>query len=418
MNSRDSAIGAPLELDGLLRQDYATLAQLAAELGVTTGPQPDTDRLRMAFVEHHLAAGGRAIGEGILQVLPEGFGFLRAAANDFAERPTDAYVSPAQIRALDLRTGHRLRGPVRPPRGNERSLALEHVDTVQGRAAGEHRRPPPFEAHVPVLPDRRLPLAGDRPGIRLLEMLAPWCHGHRVLVAAPRAAATAQFAAELAHAVCSGGEGAPRCSVLLFDHRPEAIATARAMLATTGADVVATDFAQPPSRTLDAAELALAAACRDVEAGRDAVLLVDSLTAWVRLAARAAAPSGRWAAPGLDAQALSPAKRLFASARQLAGGAALTVISFVHDGDDGALDRAIREEFQPASNSLVTLLAADDAFERSVESVPFAVRGTKTRPEADPRPAADRQRVEAARAEVLSLPHDEQVRRLLALAGG
>jgi hypothetical protein len=292
MNSHDSAIGAPLDLDELLRQDHATLLRRAAEHGVTTGPQPDTDRLRMALVEHHLAAGGRAIGEGVLQVLPEGFGFLRAAANDFAERPTDAYVSPAQIRALDLRTGHRLRGPVRPPRGNERSLALEHVDTVQGRAAGEHRRPPPFEALVPVLPDRRLPLAGDRPSMRLLEVLAPWCHGHRVLVAAPRAAATAQFAAELALAMDAVGERAPRPSVLLFDQRPEAIAAARAMLATTGADVVATDFAQPPARTLDAAELALAAACRDVEAGRDAVLLVDSLTAWVR-AGGALGPLGR-----------------------------------------------------------------------------------------------------------------------------
>jgi transcription termination factor Rho len=418
MNSHDSAIGAPLDLDELLRQDHATLLRRAAEHGVTTGPQPDTDRLRMALVEHHLAAGGRAIGEGVLQVLPEGFGFLRAAANDFAERPTDAYVSPAQIRALDLRTGHRLRGPVRPPRGNERSLALEHVDTVQGRAAGEHRRPPPFEALVPVLPDRRLPLAGDRPSMRLLEVLAPWCHGHRVLVAAPRAAATAQFAAELALAMDAVGERAPRPSVLLFDQRPEAIAAARAMLATTGADVVATDFAQPPARTLDAAELALAAACRDVEAGRDAVLLVDSLTAWVRLAARAAAPSGRWAAPGLDAQALVPAKRLFASARQFAGGAALTVIAFVHDGDDGALDLLIRQEFEPASNSLVTLLAADDAHERASDGVPFAVRGTRTRPEADPRPAVQRRRIEAARADVLSLPHDEQVRRLLALAGG
>lgn len=328
----------------LYARPRAELLAAAAELGLGLRPHLEHDELVAELVHAHLAAGDEVWTEGVLSARPEGFGFLRLVAADFAESAADAYVGPRQLRALNLQNGHVVRGPVRAPKGDERYLALARAASVQGVPVEGAADTAPFASRTQVAPHRPIAL-GEGSSYASLSAGSPWRFGQRALVHVPRAFNATAWLRELADTLAAANPRA-RVWLCLLDQRPDALATARDGDAVT---VVGASFAAPPRRQVDIAELALDAATREVERGADVVLLLDSLTALTHAVARSAAPSGAWIQPGLDAHAVLAAKRLLAAARQTGEGGSLTVVATLReDGDE--LDRAIARELGPTSD--------------------------------------------------------------------
>jgi transcription termination factor Rho len=369
----------------LLRCDAAELLQRATECGLEPAPNLERSELLAELLRHHLEQGRRVELAGVLELLPEGFGFLRFPNHDFDAGAADVYISPSQVRALNLKSGHTLCGPIRAPKGNERFFALLHTDTIGGRAVEELRRQIAFAARMPVVPTRPLVLPADRPEWRLLGQLAPWQFGQRVLLVTPPDWPRARFLARLAAAIAAG-QPATTTQLCLLDQGPDAIAAARA-LAGPSVAVIATTFDRAADRHLATLELALLQACRQVETGACVVLLVDSLTALARVAQAALTPAGRWLCPGLEVQALGPGKRLFAAARACAEGGSLTVIATLGHEPGSAFDAALWTEFGSRGNSEVVI---DAKLAAAGIELPFDLARTRTRPEDETRSAAER----------------------------
>lgn len=355
-----------LPRDELLREARSYDTALRPRLG--------DDELAATIAVGRLAHGDPVHTDGVLAVLPEGFGFVRLLARDLQPSAVDAFVSPSQVRSLNLQDGHRLAGSVRAPRGGERYFALTHIDAVQGTPPEALDTIAPFDEQPPIVPGDELALATELPSLQALQQSAPWCRGHRVLVHAPAGWSCAPWFADLADALRAATPDS-QITLCLLDQQPERLAEARRRAARAGWDCVGTSFASAPEQSTLVAAMALERARRQVEHGGDAVLLLDSLTALTVAAGRSGAPSGAWVQPGLDVRALQPGKRLFASARALASGGALTVVAAAQIGDPASLTAAIAAEFAPASNSDVVLTpdATDDR--------KFDPTATRTRPE-------------------------------------
>lgn len=369
-----AASDAPLTLTTLQRLPHAALMALAAARGLPLRSQPAADTLVALLLQHELETRGSAVAAGVLDLLPEGYGFLRSPWRDYLPSADDVFVSPSLVRSLNLRQGHRLCGPLRGPRGNEKFFALETITTVDDVDAATLAAQAPFQACTPIVAQRPLRLSATTPALRALAQLAPWCHGHRALVLTPPGWPRAAWLTALAAAV-RAADPAPWLCLCLLDQRPEAAAAARSALAALPrCEVVATTFDEAPARSLAVAELTLARAQREVETGADVVLLVDSLTALAQAAHVVQPATGRWLCPGLDAAALGPGKRLFAAARALAEGGALTVITTA-DAGGGNIDEAVVQGFRDRGNSEVVVAADADP------ALPFDVLATCTRPE-------------------------------------
>lgn len=345
----------PAVADCYFRDAAALLQELAAG-GADVPPNLQRGELLQAVIAQRLDRGAAVVVAGALELLPEGFGFLRSPALDFAASPHDAFVGPNQVRALNLKPGQWLRGPLRPPRGAERFFALAHVDAANDAAPAHLAERLAFAARTPTSATAPLPVGADlalRAGERALALAEP---------GAPSGLWLAGRAAELAAAA-----PALRVRACLLDQRPEDLAAAKNLAAA--AEVVGTTFDAPPERHVALAELALARCQREVEAGADVVLLFDSLTALAQAAQRAQPSSGRWACPGLDAQAVLPGKRLFAAARACAEGGSLTVLATLAGGD-GTVDAALRSEFAPRANRAWTLRRAGGAWTAAALATP------------------------------------------------
>jgi transcription termination factor Rho len=373
----------PFAAADLSRCSGAELLAHALAEGVAAPPNLTRGELLAALWTHRLAQGRELATAGVLDVLPEGFAFVRSPAFDYEPSPHDPFVSPSQVRALNLKSGHPVDGPVRGPRGSERFFALVHIDHVHGDAPQALAANVAFAARTPVLATRPLPLAATPPW-PALGALAPWWRGQRVLLTAPPAWPRARWLTGLATALHEANADL-RTFACLLDQRPEDLAAAKAATAGAGrCEVVGTTFDQAPERALALAELVLARAQREVETGADVVLVVDSLTALVHAAQRTHAASGHWLCPGLDAVAVLPAKRLFAAARACAEGGSLTVVATAVAGGGDAFADAVLAEFRDRGNA--ELVVADDAAAAGA-AFPFAARATRTRPEDDVRDA-------------------------------
>lgn len=398
----------------LLQCTRADLLDRAGSRSIAIAPHLEHDELARRIAEDLLANDEEVHADGILAVLPDGFGFVRLLASDFAATAIDAYVSQGQIKSLNLRTGHRIRGRVRAPRGGENFFALVHVDEVHGVATDRLHDVTVFEARTPITANRAANwcAADDNDAtLQALQHLAPIQHGHRVLVHAPADYPRAQLLARIAAAQKQQHDDID-VSMCLLDQRPEDLATLRHHLRSFDCHVVGTAFADAPDRHVAVADMALKRAMRHVEQGRDAWLLVDSLTALTRASSRAQAPSGAWIQPGLDARAVHAAKQLFASARQCAEGGSLTIIATVTTGEEGTIDEAIEREFRTFTNSDIRLVDTRDLGE---DVLPFCPTGTRTRPEDDPTSPADRRRRNGRRDELAALPLEN---RTFARLGG
>lgn len=374
-----------------------------------TTPHLGRDELLAAMFAHHLARGERIDVEGVLELLPEGFGFLRFPGHDLVAGAADVFVSPSQVRGLNLKDGHRVRGPIRPPRGNERYFALLHVDLVHDVPPEAARSHLGFAALTPLLPTEPLPLATDDPLWRTVAQLAPWCRGQRALLRCPTTWPRCAPLASLARALTAANADV-RVHLGLFDQRPEELAAAKAQLSGLAAiECAGTTFDAPPERHVASAALLLAQSQREVEAGAHVVLLVDALTTLARAGQLASEPSGRYLAPGLDAVAVQLGKRLFASARKAAEGGSLTVLAVLPHGGEHQVDAAIAREFAGRSHSEVVI---DPALAAAGATLPIDLAATRTRPEDDVATASERSAREALRRELMALAPDARSERL------
>lgn len=333
------------------------LRQIATEADVESTVGLSRQELIFQILKRKVTSQGLGWGEGTLDILPDGFGFLRSRRYNYQAGPDDIYVSPSQIRRLNLKQGHQIAGPVRPPKDGEKYFALLHIEWVDGKTVDDLRRRIAFDDLTPVLPDRRLVLdQGKAPlDVRVVDLLAPLGFGQRTLVLAPPNSRRNALLTHLAQAILDGN---PKIYVilLLLDERPEEVTIAQR---NTGPDerreVVASTFDEPAARHVALAEMALMKAKRMVESGQDVVLCVDSLTSLVRAYNLELPPTGKTLCAGLDAAALQQPKRLFGAARNVEEGGSLTVLATALTGTGARIDEVIAEELRGKGNCEIVL---------------------------------------------------------------
>jgi len=291
--------------------------------------------------------------EGVLHVLPEGFGFLRSPEWNYVAGPDDACVSREQIKSFGLRTGDVLAGPVRPPSSGERHLMLVGVDHVNGDRPEAARQRACFEELRPRYPDERLTLEvpGGDVAMRIMDLIAPVGMGQRGLIVSPPKAGKTTILRQTANAI-STNHPEVDLFVLLIDERPEEVTE---MIETTRGEVVSSTFDEPASRHRHVAEMVMAKAKRLVEQGHDVVILLDSITRLARAYNLLAPHSGRILSGGVDANALAQPKRFFGSARNIQWGGSLTILATALIETGSRMDEVIFEEFKGTGNMELVL---------------------------------------------------------------
>lgn len=336
------------EFDALRAQPTADLVASARGLGIEN-PAGQRRQDLVAAIVRERAGGGMVDAEGVLEILADGFGFLRGPGNSFAAGGDDIYVSPSQIRRFNLRTGDLVRGQVRAPKENERYFALVKVERVNELDPEVARSKILFDNLTPVWPTRSLKVGSHDPLCRLVDLLCPIARGQRVLVSAPPRGGRTGFFSSLAKGIAAAH---PEVVVilLLVGDRPEDITEARQ---NHGAAVLASAGDEGEVRHVQVADIALERARRLVELGRDVVLLVDSLTRLARASQGSQSPSGRVLPGEIDAAALARVRTLFGAARAVEEGGSLTVVGAGVEG--GSFDRAVLEELRGLENHHIVL---------------------------------------------------------------
>jgi len=292
-------------------------------------------------------------GEGVLEILPEGYGFLRSSDWNYLYGPDDIYVSPSQIKRFDLRTGDTVSGRVRPPKDGERYLALLKVESVNFEDPENAKHRIAFDNLRPRYPDRRIPL--ERPdgdlSCRVVDMLSPIGYGQRGLIVAPPKAGKTILLQKLANAIRQTAPDATLI-VLLIDERPEEVTD---MEENVDAEVVASTFDEPADRHVQVADMVIEKAKRMVEHKKDVVILLDSITRLARAHNTVIPHSGKILSGGVDANALHKPKRFFGAARNIEGGGSLTIIATALIETGSRMDEVIFEEFKGTGNMELVL---------------------------------------------------------------
>jgi transcription termination factor Rho len=339
----------------LKRKSIKELLELAAELRLEGGGALRRQELIVALVNAQAGTGGRAeiIGEGVLETLPDGFGFLRSPESNYLPGPDDIYVSPSQIRRFDLRTGDTVSGPIRPPKESERYFALLKVDAVNYAPADAPAGRAIFDDLTPIFPNERLVLEHDPHNLstRIVDLLCPIGKGQRCLIVSPPRAGKTVLLQDIAHAIAANHPEAA-LQVLLIDERPEEVTD---MIRSVAGEVVSSTFDEPAPRHVQVAEMALDKAKRLVEHGRDVVILLDSITRLARAYNAIAPTSGKVLSGGLDSNALHKPKRFFGAARNIEDGGSLTIIATALVDTGSRMDDVIFEEFKGTGNAEIHL---------------------------------------------------------------
>ena len=337
----------------LKRKPSAELQAIASEL-VPDSP-PDLTQQELIFrVEQALLDRGELLtGEGVLEVLPEGYGFLRSQDWNYLYSPDDIYVSPSQIKRFDLRTGDTVTGQVRPPKEWERYLALLKVESVNGEDPDRSKQRIAFDNLRPRYPEGRLRLErkdGDT-SMRVIDLIAPIGKGQRGLIVAPPRAGKTILLQKIANALA---ENHPEVHliVLLIDERPEEVTD---MKRHVRGEVIASTFDEKADRHVAVAEMVIEKARRLVESGKDVVILLDSITRLARAHNQVARDSGKIMSGGLDSKALERPKKFFGAARNIMDGGSLTIIGTALIETGSRMDEVIFEEFKGTGNMELVL---------------------------------------------------------------
>ena len=300
------------------------------------------------IIRGYLRRGGTVITSGVLEILPDGYGFLRAPKSNYLQCPEDVYASPSQVRRFALRTGDLVEGPVRDPKEKERFFALGRVDIVNGKPAAEARRIVHFENLTPLFPNRRIRLetAADELSMRVMDIFTPIGFGQRGLIVAPPRTGKTVLLQKVANAISANHPDA-MLIILLIDERPEEVTD---MQRNTKAQVLSSTFDEAPERHVQVAEMVIEVAKRQVENGRDVVILLDSITRLARAYNTVQPHSGKILSGGVDANALHKPKRFFGAARNIEKGGSLTIIATALVDTGSRMDEVIFEEFKGTGN--------------------------------------------------------------------
>lgn len=292
-------------------------------------------------------------GEGVLEILPDGFGFLRSPNYNYLPSPEDIYISPAQIRRFDLKKGDTISGAIRPPKDKEKYFALLKVDVINGTTPEKARERILFENLTPLYPNERIVMetTGDRLATRVLDLAAPIGKGQRGLIVAPPRTGKTILLQNIANSIAINN---PEITliVLLIDERPEEVTDMQRMVK---GEVVASTFDEPPERHVQIAEMVIEKSRRLVEHGHDVVILLDSITRLARAYNTIQPHSGKILTGGIDANALHKPKRFFGAARNIEQGGSLTIIATALIDTGSRMDEVIFEEFKGTGNMELVL---------------------------------------------------------------
>jgi transcription termination factor Rho len=344
---------AIVNIADLKRQSMAELGALAESLGGDVAPGISKHDLLFLVQQRLLDSGETLAGEGVLEVLPEGYGFLRSPDWNYLYSPDDIYVSPSQIKRFNLLTGDTVGGQVRPPKEWERYLALLKVERVNGGEPEAAKTRTTFENLRPRYPDERLRLerANGDLSMRVIDLIAPLGKGQRGLIVAPPRAGKTILLQKMANAI---RENHPEVEliILLIDERPEEVTDTRQ---TVDAEVIASTFDETPERHVQVSDMAIEKARRLVESGRDVVILLDSITRLARAHNAVLPHSGRIMSGGIDSKGLEKPKRFFGAARNIEGGGSLTIVATALIETGSRMDEVIFEEFKGTGNMELVL---------------------------------------------------------------
>jgi transcription termination factor Rho len=327
------------------------LIKIASENGLDNLARSRKQDVIFSILKRHAKSGEDIYGEGVLEILPDGFGFLRSSDASYLAGPDDIYVSPSQIRRFNLRTGDSIAGKIRPPKEGERYFAMLKLDKINFDKPEDARNKILFENLTPLFPDERLVLeAGngsteDLTG-RIIDLISPIGKGQRGLIVAPPKVGKTIMMQHTAQAIIRNN---PECHiiVLLIDERPEEVTE---MQRTVRGEVVASTFDEPPSRHVQVAEMVIEKAKRLVEHKKDVVILLDSITRLARAYNTVQPSSGKVLTGGVDAHALERPKRFFGAARNIEQGGSLTIIATALVETGSKMDEVIYEEFKGTGN--------------------------------------------------------------------
>ena len=346
-------------LTELKHRKVADLAALARDLGIEAAGAMKKQDLIFAILQAESRKADEkkeelaVASEGTIEVLPDGFGFLRSADFSYLPGPDDIYVSPSQIRRYNLRTGDSLRGTVRQPKEGERYFALVQVDSINGEPPEEGQQKALFDNLTALYPTERLNLEHDPNEMttRVVDLFAPIGKGQRCLIVSPPRAGKTVLLQHIAHAITTNHPEVTLI-VLLIDERPEEVTD---MERTVKGEVVASTFDEPATRHVQVAEMVIEKARRLVEHKKDVVILLDSITRLARAYNSTVPSSGKILSGGVDANALHKPKRFFGAARNIEEGGSLTIIGTALIDTGSRMDEVIFEEFKGTGNSEIVL---------------------------------------------------------------
>ncbi len=345
-----------MNLSELKTKPVPELLQVAQEMGLDNVTRTRKQDLIFTILKRHAKSGEDIYGDGVLEILQDGFGFLRSASSSYLAGPDDIYVSPSQIRRFNLRTGDTIAGKIRPPKDGERYFALLKIDTINEESNESSRNKILFENLTPLFPDDGLPLetgngsTEDLTG-RILDLVSPIGKGQRGLIVAPPKAGKTLMLQHMAQSIVRNSPDV-ELIVLLIDERPEEVTE---MQRSVRGEVVASTFDEPPSRHVQVAEMVIEKAKRLTEHKRDVVILLDSITRLARAYNTVVPSSGKVLTGGVDSHALERPKRFFGAARNLEEGGSLTIIATALVDTGSKMDEVIYEEFKGTGNMEVHL---------------------------------------------------------------
>ena len=340
-----------MNLNELKNTPVAQLVDMCEQAGIENTARLGKKEIIFNLLKLCARTGEDIFGEGVIEILPDGFGFLRSADSSYLAGPDDIYVSPSQVRRFNLRTGDSISGKIRPPKEGERYFALLKVDSVNYELPEKARNKILFENLTPIFPEERMRLElgnGSKEDItsRVIDLTAPIGKGQRALIVAPPKAGKTVLMQNVAHSISANN---PECViiVLLIDERPEEVTEMRR---NVKGEVVASTFDEPAARHVQVAEMVIEKAKRLVEHKRDVVIFMDSITRLARAYNTVVPSSGKVLTGGVDANALQRPKRLFGAARNVEEGGSLTIIGTALVDTGSKMDEVIYEEFKGTGN--------------------------------------------------------------------
>ncbi|BCE03811.1 transcription termination factor Rho [Marinicellulosiphila megalodicopiae] len=345
-----------MKLQDLKKKTVPELQEIATEIGLDDISRSRKQDIIFSILKKHAKTGSDIYGEGVLEILQDGFGFLRSAQGSYLAGPDDIYVSPSQIRRFSLRTGDTIEGKIRPPKEGERYFALLKVEAINHEPNGGRRNKILFENLTPLFPEEQLTLESgngsteDLAG-RILDLASPIGKGQRGLIVAPPKTGKTVMLQSIAQAISHNN---PECFliVLLIDERPEEVTE---MQRSVRGEVVASTFDEPPTRHVQVAEMVIEKAKRLAENKKDVIILLDSITRLARAYNTIVPSSGKVLTGGVDAHALERPKRFFGAARNIEEGGSLSIIATALVDTGSKMDEVIYEEFKGTGNMEVHL---------------------------------------------------------------